>query len=426
MSSPVLDVVIPVHNEQHTVRACVTRLRAHLQDTFPYPFRITVADNASTDATWQEACALAAEHPCVAAVRLPEKGRGRALRQVWLASDAPILAYMDVDLSTDLDALWPLVAPLMSGHSDLAIGSRLHRASRVVRGPKRELVSRCYNLLLRGALGAGFSDAQCGFKAIRADVAAEVLPLVEDPSWFFDTELLVLAERCGLRIHEVPVDWYDDPDSRVDVVSTALDDLRGVRRLRRSLGSGALPVAAIAERMGRGRGGTALTAQALRFAGVGVVSTALHLGLFAALRSPLGSAQWANLVALLLATVANTAMNRRWTFGVRGRSHAARQHAQGLAVLGITLLMTSGALGLLHRWAVAPPTWLETTVVALATGCSTLVRFVAMRRWIFRPPLVSGLGEGEGPVAVLEDHDAGPVEPVDLAVADGHRSLADR
>jgi putative flippase GtrA len=426
MSSPVLDVVIPVHNEQHTVRACVTRLRTHLQDTFPYPFRITVADNASTDATWQEACALTAENPCVAAVRLPEKGRGRALKQVWTASDAPILAYMDVDLSTDLDALWPLVAPLMSGHSDLAIGSRLHRASRVVRGPKRELVSRCYNLLLRGSLDAGFSDAQCGFKAIRADVAAELLPLVEDPAWFFDTELLVLAERCGLRIHEVPVDWYDDPDSRVDVVSTALDDLRGVRRLRRSLASGALPVASIADRMGRGRAGATLTVQALRFAGVGVVSTALHLGLFAALRSPLGSAQWANLVALLLATVANTALNRRWTFGVRGRRHAARQHAQGLAVLGITLLTTSGALGLLHLWTLAPPTWLETTVVALATGCSTLVRFVAMRRWIFRPPLASGLGEGEGPVAVLEDHDAGPLEPVDLAVADGHRSLADR
>ncbi len=259
MSSPVLDVVIPVHNEQHTVRACVTRLLEHLQHTFPYPFRITIADNASTDATWEEACALTAEHSSVAAVRLSQKGRGRALKQVWLASDAPILAYMDVDLSTDLDAFWPLVAPLMSGHSDLAIGSRLHRGSRVVRGPKRELVSRCYNLLLRGVLGAGFSDAQCGFKAIRADVAAEVLPLVEDPSWFFDTELLVVAERCGLRIHEVPVDWYDDPDSRVDVVSTALDDLRGVCRLRRSLGSGTLPVAAIAERMGRGRVGAGLT-----------------------------------------------------------------------------------------------------------------------------------------------------------------------
>ena len=152
-------------------------------------------------------------------LHLAEKGRGRALKQVWSASDAPVLAYMDVDLSTDLHALLPLVAPLLSGHSDLAIGTRLARGSRVVRGPKREFISRCYNLLLRGTLRRGFSDAQCGFKAIRTDVAAQLLPLVEDTGWFFDTELLVLAERAGLRIHEVPVDWVDDPDSRVDIVA---------------------------------------------------------------------------------------------------------------------------------------------------------------------------------------------------------------
>jgi glycosyltransferase involved in cell wall biosynthesis len=195
--APVLDVVIPVHNEQHTVAACVRRLHRHLVQTFPYPFRITVADNASTDTTVQVAAGLVAELPGVAVVQLPEKGRGRALKAVWRASDAPILAYMDVDLSTDLDALWPLVAPLMSGHSDVAIGSRLARGSRVVRGARREVISRCYNLILRGALGARFTDAQCGFKAIRADVAAELLPLLEDTTWFFDTELLVLALRSA-------------------------------------------------------------------------------------------------------------------------------------------------------------------------------------------------------------------------------------
>ena len=124
---------------------------------------------------------------------------------------------MDVDLSTDLAALLPLVAPLLSGHSDLAIGSRLARGARVVRGAKREFISRCYNLILRASLAARFTDAQCGFKAIRADVAARLLPLVQDTGWFFDTELLVLAQRAGLRIHEVPVDWVDDPDSRVDI-----------------------------------------------------------------------------------------------------------------------------------------------------------------------------------------------------------------
>ncbi len=206
-------------------------------------------------------------------MRLEEKGRGRALRTVWGASDAPVLAYMDVDLSTDLAALLPLVAPLISGHSDLAIGTRLGRGSRVVRGPKREFISRCYNLLLRGTLQTGFTDAQCGFKAIRADVARRLLPLVEDTGWFFDTELLVLAERAGLRIHEVPVDWVDDPDTRVDIVATALADLRGIWRVGRALALGgaarrraaraARPGAARAERA-RGADGHAAPAGPVR------------------------------------------------------------------------------------------------------------------------------------------------------------------
>jgi len=350
MSTPVLDVVVPVHNEQHTLAACVERLDGHLSHTFPYPYRITIADNASNDATWQVACRLSGAYPAVEAVRLEEKGRGRALKQVWLASDAPILAYMDVDLSTDLDALWPLVAPLMSGHSDVAIGTRLHRGARVVRGPKRELVSRCYNLLLRGTLGAAFSDAPCGFKAIRKDVADELLPLVQDPTWFFDTELLVLAERCGLRVHEVPVDWFDDPDSRVEIVSTAVDDLRGVVRLRRALSAGSLPVTDVAARVGRGRSHRGLGGQLLRFAGVGVLSTVLHLGLFTLLRTGVGSGQAANLVALLAATVANTALNRRWTFGVRGREQAVRQHLGGLALVALRgALRRSGRAGVRPR-----------------------------------------------------------------------------
>lgn len=383
MTTPVLDIVIPVHNEQHTVAASVRRLHHHLVQTFPYPFRITVADNASTDATAAVASGLVDELPGVALVELPQKGRGRALKQVWSASDAPILAYMDVDLSTDLDALWPLVAPLMSGHSDVAIGSRLARGARVVRGARREVISRCYNLVLRGALGARFTDAQCGFKAIRADVAAELLPMVEDHTWFFDTELLVLAQRCGLRIHEVPVDWFDDPDSRVDVVATALDDLRGVVRLRRALATGGLPVAEVAARIGRRSPGLAGTwHQLTRFAAVGVASTVLHLGLFAALVPAVGSTQAANLVALLVATVANTALNRRWTFGVQGAG-AVRHHLQGLSIFALTWLLTAGALAMLHAVVAAPSTTVATVVVASATAASTALRFVAMRSWMF-------------------------------------------
>lgn len=231
ISRPDVEIVIPVYNEHLALEGSVRMLHAYLSCAFPFSWQITIVDNASTDGTLQVARRLMYELPEVGAMHLPAKGRGRALRTAWSASHAKVLAYMDVDLSTDLAALLPLIAPLMSSHSDLAIGTRLHRAARVRRSAKRELISRSYNRLLRLILRARFSDAQCGFKAIRADAARQLLPLVEDQKWFFDTELLVLAQRNGLRIHEVPVDWVEDLDSRVDIVSTALADLRGVGRL---------------------------------------------------------------------------------------------------------------------------------------------------------------------------------------------------
>jgi glycosyltransferase involved in cell wall biosynthesis len=237
-----VDVVVPVYSEDADLGPSVRRLHAYLSGAFPFTWRITIADNASTDATPAVARQLAGSLPAVRVVRLDQKGRGRALRHTWLDTDATVVAYMDVDLSTDLAALLPLVAPLLSGHSDIAIGSRLSWSARVVRGTKREIISRCYNLLLRTTLGAQFSDAQCGFKAMRADRARVLLPHVHDAGWFWDTELLVLAQRAGLRIHEVPVDWVDDPDSRVDTAATALADLRGIVRLGRVLLTGSLPL----------------------------------------------------------------------------------------------------------------------------------------------------------------------------------------
>ena len=192
----VVEIVVPVYNEAADLEASVRRLTGYLAHELPYRYRVTIADNASTDDTLAIASRLAAGLDGVGVVHLAAKGRGRALKQVWLASDADVVAYMDVDLSTDLAALPPLLAPLLSGHSDVAIGTRLARGSRVVRGPKRELISRAYNLILRGTLRVSFSDAQCGFKAMRADVAQRLLPLVEDTNWFFDTELLVLAQRA--------------------------------------------------------------------------------------------------------------------------------------------------------------------------------------------------------------------------------------
>ncbi|MBE1585572.1 glycosyltransferase [Nonomuraea angiospora] len=375
-----VEVVVPVYNEQRAVRESITRLHAYLTGNFPYGFRITIADNASTDTTWQLATELAQELPHVRAVHLDEKGRGRALRLVWSQSEADVVSYMDVDLSTDLDAFLPLVAPLLSGHSDLAIGTRLARASRVERGPKREFVSRSYNLLLRSVMGAGFSDAQCGFKAVRTEIAQALLPGVEDEQWFFDTELLLLAERHGLRIHEVPVDWVDDPDSRVDIIQTALDDLRGLARVARKTLSGAarIPVPARVERAELPKG---MARQLPRFAIVGVVSTLAYLALFSLLRqmvSPLA----ANAIALLVTAVANTAANRRFTFGVKGSAGAMRHQFEGLIAFFVGLALTSGSLALLPA---GVSHGVELVAVIIANAAATLVRFLLLRVWVFNP-----------------------------------------
>jgi putative flippase GtrA len=322
----------------------------------------------------------------VRVVRLEEKGRGRALHHVWSLSDAPVLAYMDVDLSTDLAAFAPLIASLISGHSDLAIGTRLNRSSRVVRGAKREFISRCYNLILKSTLRAHFSDAQCGFKAIRADVARQLLPHVRDTGWFFDTELLVLAERSGLRIHEVPVDWVDDPDSRVDIVATAKADLLGIGRLLRGFAGGSIPINSIAAQLGSRRAAApgSLLRQAVRFAGVGVLSTVAYLVLFLVLH-PLFGAQLANFAALLITAIGNTAANRRFTFGVRGSKAVARHHVEGLIVFAIALAITSGSLAGLHAIAEHPGKVVETTVLVAANLIATAARFVLLRGWVFHP-----------------------------------------
>ncbi|MBS1692004.1 MAG: bifunctional glycosyltransferase family 2/GtrA family protein [Actinobacteria bacterium] len=382
----VLDIVIPVYNEQGALPGSLRRLHRFLRAEMPYRARITVADNGSTDNTLAFATQLAAELPDVGVIHLDAKGRGGALYAAWMASPATVVAYMDVDLSTDLSALLPLVAPLVSGHSDVAIGSRLAASSRVVRGPRREFVSRSYNVLLRGMLGARFSDAQCGFKAVRADVVRSLLPLVADTGWFFDTELLVIAERAGLRIHEVPVDWVDDPDSRVDVMRTAVDDLKGCWRVGRALATGALPVGELRRSLGRDplvpgvpHG---MVGQMVRFGMVGVASTVGYALLYLVLHSAMG-AQAANFTALLLTAIANTAANRAYTFGVRGRAGVARHQVHGLAVFAVCLAITSGSLVALHGVDPQVGKTTELGVLVVANLVATLIRFVALRRVFF-------------------------------------------
>jgi putative flippase GtrA len=388
-----LDIALPVFNEQASLEQSVRTLHDYLTGEFDTTWRITIADNASTDETAAIADRLADELPGVVAVHLTEKGRGRALRGVWLDSPAVVVAYLDIDLSTDLRALPPLVAPLLSGHSDVAIGTRLSRSSRVVRGAKREFISRSYNLLLRGTMAVKFSDAQCGFKAMRGDVAQQLIPLVEDDGWFFDTELLVIAERSGLRIHEVPVDWVDDPDSKVDIVSTAREDLKGMVRVGRSILTGRVPVERIYAELGRRPFAQprqpSFFGQVLRFGAVGVLSTVAYALLYLAFEH-LVDGQVANFLALLITAIANTAANRRFTFGVQGRSGVVKHQFQGLVVFGIAWLITSGSLFILHALHPTANSRVQLVVLTVANLCATLVRFVLLRVWVFRRQRAAG------------------------------------
>ena len=381
-----VEIVVPVHNEQQDLEPSIRRLHHYLTERVPLRWQVTIADNASQDQTWGIACRLATELDGVRAVHLAAKGRGLALRVAWLSSNASVVAYMDVDLSTDLDALLPLVAPLLSGHSDLAIGSRLARGARVVRGPKREVISRGYNLLLRATLRHECSDAQCGFKAMRADVARALIPLVEDNGWFFDTELLSLAEHNGLRIHEVPVDWVDDPDSRVHLGSTIAGDLKGVSRMLRrfAAGEGAIPVDGGVR---RGDLTPGLAGQAVRFAGIGMATTAMFAVLFLLLAGPLGPIP-ADIIALGICAAVNVMANRRVTFygrgRVGGRAGGRRGFLLGLALaavplaLSITTLVALGVAG-------EPSPGAELAALMVVNAAVGVARFEVMRRWVFGP-----------------------------------------
>jgi putative flippase GtrA len=386
---PDVEIVIPVYNEAPNLTARVAELRRFLDESFPFQALVTVVDNASTDETFALASQLAASTPGVAAVHLPRKGRGYALRSAWSTSTAPVVAYMDVDLSTSLSALLPLVAPLLSGQSDVAIGTRLARGAHVVRGPKRELISRAYNLLLRLSLRGRFSDAQCGFKALRRESALQLLPLVKDDEWFFDTELLVTAERLGLRISEVPVDWVDDPDSRVQIVRTALNDLRGVWRIshghaRRLVRSSSHPTDTAA--------GQVAADQLLRFAGVGAISTLGYLFLFIAWR-PLAGDFGSNALALAICTLFNTAVHKELARNMQGARHQGRFAAVSAGLFAVSLGLTS--LGLLAAHALSGSSLpVALAAVTVANAAAAVLRFAVLRAWVFRPaaPVPAGSG----------------------------------
>jgi len=224
-------VVIPVYNEEKVLPESIAKLRDFLSQNLRHQWHIVIADNASKDKTWEIAQFLAKQYPDVTPFHLDEKGRGRALRKVWLESKADIVSYMDVDLSTGLDAFPKLVQAIIDG-SDIAIGSRLKRGAKTTRGLKREFTSRCYNLIIKMMFFTTLSDAQCGFKAVSRDCAQKILPLTKNNEWFFDTEMLLLSMKNGYKIAEIPVTWVDDPGTTVNIKKTVIEDLKGLARLR--------------------------------------------------------------------------------------------------------------------------------------------------------------------------------------------------
>ena len=376
-----VEIVVPVYNEAPQLAERIIALRTFLDESFPFRALITVVDNASTDDT-DRVAHRAGRRPSAAwplctcrarvvATRCVPRGRPAMPRwsPTWTSTSRPSLA-----------ALLPLVAPLLSGHRDVAVGSRLAPGAHVVRGPQRELISRSYNFFLKLTLQGRFSDAQCGFKALRRDAAEQLLPLIEDNEWFFDTELLVTAERLGLRIGEVPVDWVDDPDSRVHLVSTAADDLRGVWRMlvRRPKG------------LRRLRSNEVAADQLLRFAGVGVVSTLGYLFLFVAWRPLLGAFS-ADAVAMAIATLFNTAVHRELSRTTDGQARRGRLFAVAGGLYLVSLGFTT--LGLVVAQWVAPSALLaELVALTVANLLAAVLRFTVLRAWIFRPSARAGAG----------------------------------
>ncbi len=237
MSDPsqvTVDVIIPVYNEERDMPPNVVRLHEYLQTHCPYQWKIVIADNASKDHTLELAQQLKAKYAGkVDYIHLEQKGRGRALKRAWLASNADVRAYMDVDLSTDLSYFMPMIEPLVRGEYDLGTGSRLKPGALVNRGFKREFISRTYNLIVKLMFPSRtFYDAQCGFKAITRRAAEHILPHIVDNKWFFDTEMLLRAEQQGYKVWELPVRWIDDPGTTVKIASTAREDLEGLWRVR--------------------------------------------------------------------------------------------------------------------------------------------------------------------------------------------------
>ena len=360
-----VDIVLPVLNEAYILEESVRTLCMYMEDNLPYHYQIIIADNGSTDGTRRVAAMLTEHFPAVRVVCLPEKGRGRALKQVWLQSRADIVSYMDIDLSTNLGAFVPMITPLVTGDAAIAVGSRLMKESQTTRGLKRDIISRCYNRLIRWTMHTKFVDAQCGFKAIRRDVAQQLLPHVKDTAWFFDTELLIKAEYEGYMIHEEPVEWIEDTDSRVHIVKTAVEDIKGLSRVRGEYGRVAL-------------------FEAAGFGGLLLITAALYL--------------WnitINGMANSYYAAAAQAASVNWTAWLFGSLDAANFMSVDKPPVSTMIMGLFGRVFGFSSWSMLLPH-------ALAGVTTVALVYTAVRRWYgVKSALIAGAVMALTPVAVL-------------------------
>lgn len=360
-----VDIVLPVLNEAYILEESVRTLCMYMEDNLPYHYQIIIADNGSTDGTRRVAAMLTEHFPAVRVVCLPEKGRGRALKQAWLQSRADIVSYMDIDLSTNLDAFVPMITPLVTGDAAIAVGSRLMEESQTTRGLKRDIISRCYNRLIRWTMRTKFVDAQCGFKAMRRDIAQQLLPHVKDTAWFFDTELLVKAEYEGYTIHEEPVEWIEDTDSRVHIVKTATEDIKGLSRVR-------------------GEYGRATLFEAAGFGGLLLMASMLYL--------------WnitINGMANSYYAAAAQAASVNWTAWLFGSLDAANFISVDKPPISMMIMGLFGRVFGFSSWSMLVPH-------ALAGVATVVLVYMAVRRWYgVKSALIAGAVMALTPVAVL-------------------------
>lgn len=216
-----IDFCLPVYNEEKIMKGSVVRLLEFCQSqNWNFNWQIALLINGSRDQSLEIARQLAERHPDrIVCFDYPEAGRGRALKKYYLASQADILTYMDIDLAVSLDNIQPLIDPIICGQADMVIGSRLLPESRIKRSFIRELSSQSYNYLSRIILGHKFSDMQCGFKAVKTESFKKLSPFITDTQWFFDTEMIAFGHLFDYRIKEIPVDWsenrWDERKSKV-------------------------------------------------------------------------------------------------------------------------------------------------------------------------------------------------------------------